>query len=116
MIEHILNIVLAVTKQTNVTAARATYYAPKFEGRKMADSEIYRNSYTCAYNKLPLGAWVRITNPKNGLYVVVQNTDRKAGPGIDLSKTVFVLLGLSVQKGSGTVLVKALKDYEAGKE
>ena len=108
---------MAVTRHTHITATKATYYAPKFEGKTMADGKPYlSNSYTCAYNSAPLGSWLRLANPLNGATVTVQNTDRKGGPGIDLSRTVYNYLGLSVKKGSGLVLITELKDYNEGME
>jgi rare lipoprotein A len=55
----------------------ASFYANKFDGRKTASGEIFRQSgLTCACNVLPMGTWVRVTNLRNGKTVVVKVNDR----------------------------------------
>jgi rare lipoprotein A len=55
----------------------ASFYADKFEGKRMANGEIFQQKgMTCAHNSLPLGTIVKITNLRNEKYVVVRVTDR----------------------------------------
>lgn len=55
----------------------ASYYANKFNGRLTANGEIFSNNdMTAAHNTLPLGTYVKVTNLRNGRWVVVRITDR----------------------------------------
>ena len=67
-----------------------SFYANKFEGRKTANGEIFsQKKLTGASNILPLNHWVRVTNTRNKLSVVIRITDRMHKNNkrlIDLSK------------------------------
>lgn len=88
-------------------AAHASYYADKFNGRRTTSGTKFdNNKYTAAHKKLPFGTKVRITNEKNGKWVIVEITDR--GPfvksrEIDLSKRAF--MDITSNRGSGGMLV-----------
>jgi rare lipoprotein A len=86
---------------------QASYYASKFEGRKTATGEIFKqNQLTAACNVLPLGTWVRVTNLRNGKSVVVRTNDRlhvKTRRIVDLTKVGATQLGYV---GSGLTRVK----------
>jgi len=68
----------------------ASYYANKFEGRQTANGEIFsQKKLTGASNVLPLNQWVRVTNTRNSLTVLLRITDRMHKNNkrlIDLSK------------------------------
>ena len=68
----------------------ASFYANKFEGRETANGEIFsQHKLTAASNILPLNNWVRVTNMRNNISVVLQITDRMHKNNkrlIDLSK------------------------------
>jgi rare lipoprotein A len=68
----------------------ASFYANKFEGRMTSNGEIFSQSkLTGASNILPLNQWVRVTNLRNKLFVVLRITDRMHKNNkrlIDLSK------------------------------
>lgn len=87
--------------------AHASYYADKFNGRRTASGTKFDNRrYTAAHKKLPFGTKVKVTNEKNGKWVIVEITDR--GPfvksrEIDLSKRAF--MDITSHKGSGGMLV-----------
>ncbi|WP_121364928.1 septal ring lytic transglycosylase RlpA family protein [Flavobacterium limicola] len=87
--------------------AHASYYADKFNGKKTASGTRFDNKrYTAAHKKLPFGTKVKVTNEKNGKWVIVEITDR--GPfvksrEIDLSKRAF--MDITSNKGSGGMLV-----------
>ena len=55
----------------------ASFYANKFEGRQTANGEIFsQKKLTGASNILPLNNWVRVTNMRNNLFVILRITDR----------------------------------------
>ena len=55
----------------------ASFYSANFEGKQTANGEIFRHSkMTCACNKLPLGTWLKITNIKNGKFIIAKVNDR----------------------------------------
>lgn len=74
--------------------AEASYYHDKFNGRRTASGEKFRNSdLTAAHRKLPFGTKVKVTNIANGESVVVKVNDRgpqKKSREIDLSKRAFM--------------------------
>lgn len=88
---------------------RASFYAPKFEGRLMANGHRFHGARLSAASRtFPLGTVVRVTNTHTGKSIVVTITDR--GPwvlkfGIDLSQEAFRELGLSRRAGWGWVTV-----------
>ncbi len=67
----------------------ASYYGPKFHGRKTASGEVFdMYAYTAAHRTLPFGTLVRVTRLDTGKSVVVRINDRgpwKDGRIIDLS-------------------------------
>ena len=87
--------------------AHASYYADKFNGRRTTSGvKFYNNKYTAAHKKLPFGTKVRVTNERNGKWVIVEINDR--GPfvkarEIDLSKRAF--MDITSNKSSGGMLV-----------
>ncbi|MBU3677439.1 MAG: septal ring lytic transglycosylase RlpA family protein [Chitinophagaceae bacterium] len=57
----------------------ASYYHPKFEGRKTATGEVFsQKGLTAASNHYPLGTHLKVTNPSNGKSIVVRVNDRMA--------------------------------------
>ena len=55
----------------------ASFYANKFEGKKTASGEIFRQSkMTCAHNTHPFGTDLKVTNLNNGNFVIVKVNDR----------------------------------------
>jgi rare lipoprotein A len=96
---------------TRMLYGQASYYASKFEGRKTATGEIFKqNQLTAACNVLPLGTWVRVTNLRNGKSVVVRTNDRlhvKTRRIVDLTKTGAQQLGY-VSSGLTRVKVEVL--------
>jgi rare lipoprotein A len=69
----------------------ASFYANKFEGRRMANGEIFhQKTMTAASNRFKLETWVKVTNLKNKRFVTVRITDRMNHTNkrlIDLSRT-----------------------------
>src|SRR5580704_10849111 len=74
----------------------ASYYADKFNGRSMANGEIFnQKKMTAASNTIALNTWVKVTNLHNMKSAVVKITDRmyrKNRRLIDLSKSAARIL------------------------
>lgn len=69
---------------------RTTWYGPGFHGKLTANGEVYdQEGFTAAHKTLPFGTLLKVTNPKNGKWVIVRVNDRGPfGPtnDLDLSK------------------------------
>ena len=69
----------------------ASFYANKFEGRQTANGEIFsQQKLSAASNIITLNYWVRVTNIRNRLSIVLRITDRMHKNNkrlIDLSKS-----------------------------
>ena len=68
----------------------ASYYGPKFNGRKTANGEVFdMHGLTCAHKTLPFNTWLEVKNLANGRTVIVRVNDRGPFVGnrvIDLSQ------------------------------
>ena len=77
---------------------RASWYGKQFDGRTTASGEPYDMfQFTAAHRQLPLGTWVRVTNLRNGKWVMVRINDRGPVPEsriIDLSYGAAQILDL----------------------
>lgn len=91
---------------------KASYYADKFEGRKTASGETYRQGgMTAAHRTLPFGTKVTVINISNGRSVKVRVNDRgpfAEGRVIDLSKKAARRLGM-LTTGVAVVEIKYKK-------
>ncbi len=80
---------------------RASWYGKSFHGKKTARGEPYNLfQFTAAHPKLPLGTLVRVTNLRNGHWVIVRVNDRGPVPKsriIDLSYGAAQILGLRAE-------------------
>ena len=76
----------------------ASYYAKKFEGRRTASGEIFRNEgMTAAHKHLPLGTLVRVRSRATGREVHVRINDRGPFGGrfvIDLTRAAAEAIGV----------------------
>ena len=95
----------------------ASWYGPKFHGRRTASGEIY-NMYalTAAHKILPMHTKVKVTNLENGRSLIVRINDR--GPFvknriIDLSYAAARKLGI-VGPGTARVRLEALGSWSPG--
>lgn len=88
-------------------AAKATYYADKFVGRKTSNGEIFsQDKYTAAHHSIKMGTLVMVTNPQNGRQVIVRINDRCPRRGIiDLTRKAIRTIGI---KGAGSVTIRIL--------
>lgn len=56
---------------------KASFYGPRFQGRKTASGDIFNNKlFTAASNLIPLGTLVAVKRPDTNLCVVVKVNDR----------------------------------------
>ncbi len=95
----------------------ASWYGPDFHGERTSTGEAYdMYSMTAAHRTLPLPAYVRVTNLRNGRAVVVRVNDRgpfKANRIIDLSYAAALKLDM-VRDGTTLVEVEAVGAGAAG--
>lgn len=76
----------------------ASWYGPRFHGRKTANGEIFdQKAFTAAHKKLRFGTLLRLTNPNNEKSIIVRVNDRGPfirGRQLDLSKAAADELGI----------------------
>jgi len=89
----------------------ASFYAKKFEGRRCASGDIFRQSLlTGAHKTLAFGTWVRVTNLSNDSVVVVKINDRlpkNSKRGIDLTYNAAKQLNF-IRKGLTKVTLEII--------
>lgn len=111
----ILLIVLFITYTTSFAQdgdrLKASYYHSKFNGRKTATGEIYRDHLlTAASNMYKLGTKLLVTNLLTGKNVIVIVNDRMAAHmkgRVDLSKSAFTKIA-SLSSGMVNVIVQVV--------
>src|SRR3954471_22632817 len=91
IVSFFIIIVLTTSCGRKITEmGRASYYADKFQGRKTANGETFKQrKKTAAHRTLPFGTKVTVKNLSNGKTVKVRINDRGPfvkGRMIDLSK------------------------------
>ena len=92
----------------------ASYYASRFDGRRTASGQIFRNSeLMAAHPTLPFGTVVRVTNLDRGSFVDVRITDRGGFAKsrsiiIDLSQAAAARLNM-LSRGTARVVVEVLE-------
>jgi rare lipoprotein A (peptidoglycan hydrolase) len=65
------------TMDTKGLRGKASFYSPRFQGRKTASGDIFNNKlFTAASNLIPLGTLVAVRRPDTNLCVVVKVNDR----------------------------------------
>ena len=86
---------------------RASFYANRFHGRRMANCRRFdRNSNMAASRSLPLGSRAQVRNLENGRTAIVSIQDRgpfTRGRVLDVSPSVATQLGMREQ---GTAMVE----------
>ena len=91
---------------------KASYYAKKFAGRKMADgTPMEPDSNSAAHRTLPFGTTARVTNLDTGASATVVIRDRGPhvlGRIIDLSPATAMEIGITPRRGVGRVEVEAM--------
>ena len=95
---------------------RASWYGRFFHGRRTANGERYdMHALTAAHRTLPLGSYVRVTNPANDRSVIVRINDRgpfARGRVIDLSLAAAAVLHMQ-QAGTARVQIEGLTQQQA---
>ncbi len=95
----------------HVEGGEASYYGPRFHGRRTASGERFnKRKLTAAHPSLPLGSRVVVTNVANGRQVEVEVNDRGPYVGdrvIDLSEAAARRIGITREEGVAPVLVAA---------
>ncbi|WP_042327449.1 septal ring lytic transglycosylase RlpA family protein, partial [Paraburkholderia ginsengisoli] len=98
---------------------RASWYGRFFHGRRTANGERYdMHALTAAHRTLPLGSYVRVTNPATSRSVVVRINDRgpyARGRVIDLSAAAATALDMR-HSGTASVRIEGLTQQEARAE
>ena len=91
----------------------ASWYGPKFHGKKTANGEIYdMNMLTAAHRTLPMPSVVRVLNLQNGRSLMLRINDRgpfARGRIIDVSRRAAQLLGFH-RSGTARVRVEIVAD------
>ena len=86
---------------------QASWYGDAFDGKQTASGEPYdMYELTAAHRTLPMGSWVKVTNLRNHLWVLVRINDRGPVPEdriIDLSYSAARMIRMS---GSGLARVR----------
>ncbi|GAA4445733.1 hypothetical protein GCM10023091_37700 [Ravibacter arvi] len=90
---------------------KASYYSRRFEGKKTAFGEVFRNRlFTAAHRTFPHNTLLEVVNLKNGRNVVVRVNDRgpwKKSHLIDVSEAAAKELGM-IRSGVGDVQVRVV--------
>jgi rare lipoprotein A len=94
----------------------ASWYGPRFHGKKTATGEIFdMYAMTAAHKTLPIPSYAQITNLENQRSVIVRINDRGPFVGnrvLDLSYAAAKKLDLH-KEGTGAVEIKALSPAQA---
>ena len=105
-------ITFSFTALAQTERGKASYYSKSWTGRKTADGgTLHHEALTCAHKTYPFGTLLRVTNPANGLSVIVTVTDRGPyvkGRVVDLSVRAAKELGI-LSQGIAPVIVERLK-------
>lgn len=95
--------------EAQIQRGEASYYSKSWTGRKTANGErLHHDSLTCAHKTYPFGTLLKVTNPANGLSVIVKVTDRgpyARGRIVDLSVRAAKELGI-ISQGIAPVIVE----------
>lgn len=91
-------------------SVHASYYHNKFNGKRTSSGQRFSNDkYTAAHRKLPFGTKLRVTNEKNGKFVIVEVIDRgpfTRGREIDLTRKAFMEIADNKNSGAMTVTIE----------
>ena len=104
-----LTLLISFTTLAQTERGKASYYSKSWSGRKTANGErLHHDSLTCAHKTYPFGTLLKVTNPANGLSVIVKVTDRGPyvkGRVVDLSVRAAKELGI-LSQGIAPVIVE----------
>ena len=98
---------------SNILRGKASWYGPRFHGRKTASGDVFdQRKLTAAHKTLPLGSKAIVTNLENGNSVEVEINDRGpyiGGRIIDVSYAAAKRLGFA-KSGTAPVQVEPVQD------
>ena len=101
--------------QETTLKGKVSYYANKFHGRKTASGKRFDNTkLTCAHKTFPFGTLLKIINPIDGRFVIVEVIDRGPFIGkriVDLSRSAFLKIG-SLEKGILNVEIEKIDNIK----
>jgi rare lipoprotein A len=102
---------MAQVKLGKTETGNASYYAPRFNGKKTSFGEVHKSTeLLAAHRSYPLNTMLEITNLENDEKVIVRVNDRGPFSGhriVDLSKEAARLLGI-IAKGVANVSVRVV--------
>ena len=108
--QHVAEVKIDASEKT--IYGLASFYGNKFIGKKTANGEIFsQEKFTAACNVLPLGTWIKVTNLKNGKWVIVKTNDRlhpKMKRLVDLTRAAATQLNY-INRGVTKVKVEVVK-------
>lgn len=94
----------------------ASWYGPRFHGKKTATGEIFdMYAMTAAHKTLPIPSYAQVTNLENNRSIVVRINDRGpfiGGRELDLSYAAAKNLDMK-QNGTGAIEIKAISAAQA---
>ena len=99
------------SQETHVQTGLASYYSHRFEGRRTASGDVFRNDgLTAAHPSLPFGTVVRVTAIARGDFVDVRITDRLPSRHaiIDLTQRAAAQLDM-LRAGKARVSIQVLE-------
>jgi rare lipoprotein A len=106
----------SVTAPNNVHVGVASWYGPRFSGKKTASGDTFdETKLTAAHKTLPLGSRAKVINLKNGKSIEVVINDRGPyvqGRVIDLSQAAAEALGI-IDRGVAKVRIELLQETVA---
>jgi peptidoglycan lytic transglycosylase len=109
----------APSQPTMMETGLASWYGPKFHGKRTASGEVFnQEKFTAAHRTLPWGSRVKVTNLANGKSVDVRINDRGPfgkGRVIDVSRAAAKALDM-VGRGITNVRIEWLSDSEVSDE
>jgi rare lipoprotein A len=104
-----------IYSQETTLKGKVSYYANKFHGRKTASGKRFDNTkLTCAHKTFPFGTLLKIINPIDGRFVIVEVIDRGPFIGkriVDLSRSAFLKIG-SLEKGILNVEIEKIDNIK----
>ncbi len=102
----------ASAKSGKVQVGTASWYGKQFHGRQTASGDTYDMfQFTAAHRTLPLGTLVKVTNLRNGKWVVVKVNDRGPYVGhrvMDVSYGAAQMMGFR-QRGIEKVKLEVIE-------
>lgn len=100
---------IAIPISAQTQRGKASFYSKRATGARTSSGErIHHDSLTCAHRSYPFGTLLKVTNERNGKWVIVRVTDRgphTRGRIIDLSHRAARKIGM-IDQGIAVVKVE----------